>query len=58
MFSMYNLLSCFSVIFSLYVKDLNGVLTKDDMVSYTAKYANDWNLEHITSLFDEVIPLF
>jgi len=55
---MYNLLSCFSVIFSLYVKDLNGVLTKDDMVSYTAKYANDWNLEHITSLFDEVIPLF
>lgn len=44
----------FSVIFSLYAKDINSVVTKEDVINYTTKYADGWNLENISNLFDEV----
>ncbi|KZS03438.1 Uncharacterized protein APZ42_033875 [Daphnia magna] len=40
-------------IFSLYAKDINSVVTKDNVVNYTTKYSDGWNLENISSLFDE-----
>lgn len=43
------------VIFSLYAKDINSVVTKDDVINYTTKYSDGWNLENISNLFDEVI---
>jgi len=42
------------VIFSLYAKDMNSVVTKDDVINYTTKYSDGWNLENISNLFDEV----
>lgn len=43
-----------TVIFSLYAKDINSAVTKDNVVNYTTKYSDGWNLENISSLFDEV----
>ncbi|XP_046459200.1 ubiquitin carboxyl-terminal hydrolase 32-like isoform X2 [Daphnia pulex] len=40
-------------IFSLYAKDMNSVVTKDDVINYTTKYSDGWNLENISNLFDE-----
>ena len=52
---MLNILILIStVIFSLYSKDINSLVTKDEMINYTTKYADGWNLEHISNLFDEV----
>jgi hypothetical protein len=44
-----------TVIFSLYAKDINSVVTKDDVMNYTTKYSDGWNLENISNLFDEVL---
>lgn len=30
-------------------------MTKDDVINYTTKYADGWNLENVSNLFDEVI---
>ncbi len=46
--------SLLKVIFSLYAKDINSVVTKDDVINYTTKYSDGWNLENISNLFDEV----
>ena len=44
-----------TVIFSLYAKDIsNGVISKDDMINYTTKYADVWSIEYISYLFDDV----
>jgi hypothetical protein len=33
---------------------MNSVVTKDDVINYTTKYSDGWNLENISNLFDEV----